>query len=95
MQHKRVGVDAELGHDERRSVLHQTGNEMHVVRQAIKVCDDDRAAVIDPARGLERAASLGRRVSASAPLPVSAAVKLSEALFSGEPADCRVLRIKA
>jgi hypothetical protein len=74
---KRVGVDAELGHDERRSVLHQTGNEMHVVRQAIKLCDDDRAAVIDPARGLERGGELGRRASASAPLPVSASAKLS------------------
>jgi hypothetical protein len=32
--------DTRLGHDERRSVLHQTRNEMHVVRQAIKLCDD-------------------------------------------------------
>jgi len=73
-------------------------NGVHVVRQAIKLCDDDRAAVIDPARGLERGGELGpagERVCALAGFRLGKALDDSKALFSGEPGDCRVLRLKA
>jgi hypothetical protein len=66
---------------------------MHVVRQAIKLCDDDRSAVIDPARGLERGGELGpaaERVRALAGFRLGKALDDSKALLSGEPGDCRV-----
>ena len=35
VQHERVGVDAELGDNERDFVFHQAGDEMNVAAQAI------------------------------------------------------------
>ena len=52
VQDERIDVRAEIGDQERHAVSHQTGDEMHVARQAIELRDGDRAAL--PARFLER-----------------------------------------
>jgi hypothetical protein len=54
VQHKWIGIGFEFGDDERGPVLHQAADEMHVAGQTIELCDDNRAALVDPAGGPER-----------------------------------------
>jgi hypothetical protein len=42
VQHERVGIHAQLGHDERHPVGHQPGDEMHVAAQTVELRHDDR-----------------------------------------------------
>jgi hypothetical protein len=43
VQHKRVGVSAEFGDDERYPLHHQSGNEGDITREAIELGHDHRA----------------------------------------------------
>ena len=43
VQHKRVGVSAEFGDDERNALDHQSGNEGDITREAIELGHDHRA----------------------------------------------------
>ena len=42
VQHERVGVDAQLGDDERHALDHQAADEVHVAPQAVELGDDHR-----------------------------------------------------
>ena len=43
MEHKRIGVRAQLGNKERDAVSHELGNEMHVTGEPIELRDGDWA----------------------------------------------------
>jgi hypothetical protein len=45
MQHEGVGIDAELGNDERHTLGHQGRNEGHVSRKPVELGHYDRAAL--------------------------------------------------
>src|SRR5712675_2645351 len=68
VQHERVRVPAEFGHDERHPLSHQARNKGNVSGKPIQLGDDYAAFRTLAARA---AASWGRLSSASAPLPLS------------------------
>jgi hypothetical protein len=68
VQHERVGVGAELGHDERHVVAHQAADEMNVAAQPIELGDDDWASRLP---GLpERCGQLGPTIEGVGALAV-------------------------
>jgi hypothetical protein len=40
VEHERVYIDSQFGHDELNPVHHQAGNEMHVAGKAVELADD-------------------------------------------------------
>ncbi len=62
MQHERVGVDTQLGDNERHPLGHQAGHEGHVAGETVELGNNDRASVGAPSgqrRGELRAAIEG------------------------------------
>jgi len=67
MQHERVGVGAKLCHEERDTLRHQAGNEMHVARETIELCDSHGAFAVTACLR-ERGGELGAAVKSIAAL---------------------------
>jgi hypothetical protein len=98
MQHERVGIGSEFGDDERRPVLHQAADEMHVARQPIELGDDNRATLVELPGRLERGGKLGpavERVGTFASLNLGKALDNAETLLGGKPGNGLALRLKA
>ena len=63
VQHERVGIDAQLGDDERHPVGHQAADEVHVAAKPIELGDNHRGLELAGVR--QCGGQLGRRSSAS------------------------------
>jgi hypothetical protein len=56
MQHERVGLSAEFGHDELHAMAHEPRDEVHVSGESVKLGDQNRRLRI--ARSLQRCGEL-------------------------------------
>jgi hypothetical protein len=72
VQDGRIDVCAQFWDDERHPVCHQSGNKMHVARQAIELANDQLS--VKPSRQLDRGGELGAALECVRCRAVSAAI---------------------
>jgi hypothetical protein len=82
VQHERIGISAQLGHDEGRPVGHETGDEMDVAAQPVELGADDWR--LDFAGALDRCVKL-RSVIVGAALGLGEGLDRLERLGLGKP----------
>jgi hypothetical protein len=88
VEHERVGIDAELGDDERHALCHQIGDEGDVAGEPVEFGDDHRAALAagrregtcEPRPAFERVGALaGGRLDEAMRLNPAVSAKLTTA----------------